>query len=115
MPLNEPTTKKPEQPQRFLPDWQPTEKGMQKEFSAYLEGLNKNWLAHMQSETALAMQFASKLSATRSIPETTTVYQEWANRRMELFTEDSRRFLADTQKLIESGLRALARGWTVGA
>jgi hypothetical protein len=122
MTLNDPTIKKPEQPQLFPAGLAASGKkqvedmiSLQKEFSEYLQEVNQNWLAHMRSEAALATQFATKLTATRSIPERATLCQEWTNRRMELFTEDSKRFLAETQKLMESSLRALASGWPAAA
>ncbi len=119
MSLNTQTPTKAEQPRLFPAGLAASGKkqmddmiSLQKEFSQYLQGFNQNWLAHMRSEAALATEFANKLTATSSIPETATVCREWNDRRMELCAEDSRRFLADTQKLMESGLRALANGWT---
>src|SRR6266487_2395945 len=46
------------------------------------------WLDRMQSEASLASDFSSKLTASHSTADTTTACQEWAKRRMELFTED---------------------------
>jgi hypothetical protein len=84
---------------------------LQREFSSYLQDLNENWLTHMQSEAALASEFTSKLSETHSIPETANICQEWANRRMELFAEDGKRFFTNTQKIVETGVRTLASSW----
>jgi hypothetical protein len=120
--LDNPTINKPGQPQPLSDEL--TAKGrmqvenllsLQKAFSTYLETVNQNWLAHMRSESALAMQFANKLAETHSIVDTTTACQEWTDQRMELFTKDSSRFLADTQRMIESGLQVLANSWTAGA
>jgi Phasin protein len=83
----------------------------QREFSSYIKDLNENWLAHMQSEAALASEFTSKLSETQSIPETANLCQEWANRRVELFAEDGKRFFTGIQKFMETGVRTLASGW----
>jgi hypothetical protein len=44
----------------------------------------------VQAEATIASEFATKLSSARSIPEATTVYQEWAGRRMEMATEDAK-------------------------
>jgi hypothetical protein len=84
---------------------------LQAEFSKYLQEANKTWLARLQSEASLASQLASELAAARSIPETTTAWQHWTKRRIELFAEDSRRLLADTEKLMETGGRMLGNGW----
>jgi hypothetical protein len=84
---------------------------LQAEFSKYLQEASKAWLARLQSESSLASQLASELAAARSLPETTTAWQHWTKRRIELFAEDSRRLLADTEKLMETGGRMLGKGW----
>jgi hypothetical protein len=65
----------------------------------------------MQSEATLAPEFASKLAAARSIPETATICQEWVSRRMEMATEDAKRLSADSQKFVATGARLLSKGW----
>jgi hypothetical protein len=87
---------------------------LQTELFKYLQEVNRSWISHMQSEASLASEFAPRLTAARSIPETATACQEWANRRMELFTQDGRRLLADTEKLFGTGARLLANGWVTG-
>jgi len=122
MSLNDPIIKDPQQPHPFPAGFaQSGEKqvkdiiSLQRDVSKYMQVVSQSWLAHMQSEADLASRYATKLTATHSIPETASVCQEWTNRRMELFTEDSKRFLAETQKLVESGIRALASGWSAAA
>ena len=83
----------------------------QKEFLQEVQEANRNWLDRMQSEANLASEFATKLTAAHSIPETATVYQEWASRRMEMAAEDAKRLLADGQKFMETGTRLLSSGW----
>lgn len=75
-----------------------------------LQEVNRNWFDRLQSEATLASEFATKLSAVRSIPETATVYQEWAAKRMEMAADDAKRLLADTQKLAETGMHLLSNG-----
>jgi hypothetical protein len=50
----------------------------------------------------------------RSIPETGAVYQEWANRHIELLAEDAKRLVADTEKFMEAGAHLLGNGWAGG-
>jgi hypothetical protein len=83
---------------------------LQSQFSDYLQEANRTWLAHMQSEASLASQLASELAAARTLPETTVAWQHWAKGRIELFTEESKRLLAQTEKLMESGGRMLGNG-----
>ena len=75
---------------------------MQTEQLEKLQEMNQSWFDRMQSEAALASEFTTKLTA---------VYQEWATRHMEMAAEDGKRFLADGQKLAETGARLLSNGW----
>jgi Phasin protein len=72
---------------------------------------NQSWLERMQSEANLASEFSSKLTASHSIADTTTACQEWANRRMELFTEDGQRLMTNSQKFMEKAAQFLSNGW----
>jgi hypothetical protein len=72
---------------------------------------NQDWLDRIQSEAALASEFTSKLTASHSIADTTTACQEWARRRMELFTEDSQRLMTNSQKFMEKTAQFLSNGW----
>jgi hypothetical protein len=84
---------------------------MQKELLEKLQQMNLSWLDRMQSEATLASEFSSELTTARSIPETATVYQKWATRRMEMAAEDTKRLLVDGQNFIETGARLLSTGW----
>ena len=84
----------------------------QSEFMENIREANQKLLDRMQSEAALASEFASKLAASRSLSDTTTVCQEWSKRRMELFAEDGKRLMADSQKFVEKVARLLSKGWT---
>jgi hypothetical protein len=88
---------------------------MQKEFMKTVEEANRMWAARMKTETELATEFAGKLSAARTLPETAAVVQEWMTRRMALFTEDSQRFVADMQKFMTAGTQLMPKGWTGGS
>ncbi len=75
-----------------------------------LQESNRQWLERMQSEANLASEFASKLTAARSIPEAMAACQEWTNRRFAMMAEDGKHLLADTQKFAETSARLLANG-----
>jgi len=83
----------------------------QTEFVDKLQETNRQWFERMQSEATLASEFATRLTAARSIPEVATAYQEWANRHMEMAAEDAKRVFADSQKLVEAGAHFLSNGW----
>jgi Phasin protein len=83
---------------------------VQKGFLETLERMNRNWFERARSEADLASEFASKLISARSVPDATSVYQQWLGRQMEMFAEDSRHFLADGQKLVEVSTRFIRTG-----
>jgi gas vesicle protein len=72
---------------------------------------NQDWLDRMQSEATLASEFSAKLTASHSIADTTTACQEWAKRRMELFTEDGQRLMTNSKNFMEKAAQFLSNGW----
>lgn len=84
--------------------------GMQQELVNAIEEMSRQWAARMKAETDLASEFAGKFSEARSAPDTARIAQEWLSRRMDLFAEDSRRFVADSQKFMAAATRMLSGG-----
>jgi predicted phage tail protein len=84
--------------------------GMQQELVNAIDEMSRQWAARMKAETDLASEFAGKLSEARSAPDTARIVQEWLSRRMDLFAEDSRRFVADSQKFMAAATRMLSAG-----
>jgi hypothetical protein len=75
------------------------------------EEVNRSWLDHLQSEAALSAEFASKMTAARSIPDVAALLLEWNKRHMEMAKVDAKHVLADTQKIMEVGARLLPGSW----
>jgi Phasin protein len=71
---------------------------------------NRQWLERMQREAELTSEFASKLTAARSIPETMSAWQEWTRQRLEMMGEDGKHLLADMQSFMETGARLMPSG-----
>jgi hypothetical protein len=84
--------------------------GMQKQMLETFEQINKDRAARVQQETELASAFAGKLTSARSIPDVMSAYQEWATRRMELFSQDSKKLFDDTQKVFSAATSMLSNG-----
>ena len=84
---------------------------VQSELLEEIREANQNWLDRIQSEAALASEFTSKLTASHSIADKTTACQEWAKRRIELFTEDGQRVMTNSQKFMEKAAQFLSNGW----
>jgi len=78
------------------------------------EQINRDRTARVQQEMELASAFASRLSAARSMPDVMSAYQEWAQRRLALFAEDSQRFVDESQKVFSTAARLLSNGGTGG-
>jgi hypothetical protein len=84
---------------------------VQSDFLEEIREANQKWLDRIQSEANLASEFSSKLTASHSMADTTTACQEWANRRLELFTEDSQLLITRSQKFMENAAQLLSNGW----
>lgn len=76
-----------------------------------LQDANRIWLERMQQEAAMTAELASKLTASRSLSETTTVLQDWTSKHIEMTTKDARRVFSDAQQIFDAG----ARFWSMSA
>jgi hypothetical protein len=81
---------------------------MQRELCDAFGEMNREWFARAQAEANLASELATRLTTARSVPDTAIMCQEWMGRRMEMFAENSRRFVADSQRFVEDSRRFLA-------
>jgi hypothetical protein len=73
--------------------------------------MNRSWLQYLRSEADLSAEFTPKMITARSIPGAATVLLEWTNRHVEMAAVDAKHVLADTQEIMEIGLRLLPGGW----
>jgi hypothetical protein len=73
--------------------------------------VNRNWFDHLRSEADLSTEFASKMTAARSIPDVAALLLDWNKRHMEMAEVDAKHVLADTQKIMEVGSRLLPGTW----
>ena len=76
-----------------------------------IQDANQSWLDHLQSEANLSTEFASKMTAARSIPDIAALLLEWNKRHMEMAKVDAKHVVADTQKIMQAGARLLPGGW----
>jgi hypothetical protein len=85
---------------------------MQKELLDVYEQASRAWLARVKSEVDLWSDLATKLSATRSMPEALESYQKFVTQRMQMAAEDGRQLVEDCQKMTQKMTRSLsATGW----
>lgn len=82
----------------------------QKELLDALEQINEHWFARVKSEAEFATAMANKLAATRSVPDMSTLYQDWFGQCMQRCIEDGNHVIADVQKLFRTGTRMAQDG-----
>ena len=88
---------------------------MQKELIDAYEQASRAWLERVKSEVDLWSELASKLTATRSVPEALEAYQACAAQRMQMATEDGRRVADECQAIMQKITRSLSNGWPSGS
>jgi hypothetical protein len=77
-------------------------------FMQVCDEIREERLARVKSEAEPAEQLMKKVTAARSIPDTTAAYGEWITRHMEMFGEDNTRLWADIQKLMGASTRLVS-------
>ena len=73
-----------------------------------LPALSQEWMSCAQAERELSSELLAKLTAARTLPESARACQEWLSRRMDMFADETRMLLADTQKLVDVGAQLFA-------
>ena len=72
---------------------------------------SRRWLDCVEAETKLTSELAAKLTAARSLPDIMAAYQEWGTRHLEMIGEETKHFLDDAQKLMQSGAHVALTNW----
>jgi hypothetical protein len=83
---------------------------MQKELLDEYEKASRAWVARVKSEVELWSELATKVTASRSIPEGLEAYRDCVSQRMQMAADDGRRLFEDGQKIIASVTKAVANG-----
>ncbi len=77
----------------------------QKHFWDIAGKISQVWLDQAQSEAALISEMFGRLAATRSAPDAAAVYQEFANRQLQIITDSNRRLVKDSEELLKANAR----------
>lgn len=80
----------------------------QAELLNIFQEINQHWRDRISAEAKVEADFASKLTAARSIPDVVTTCQEWGSRHLEMVAEDAAHLFDDTQKLMQTSARLFA-------
>ena len=78
---------------------------MQKQMIDVFEDIGREWFARATSKAELALNLPSKLTTISSIPDALSAYREWLGEWVDILSEDSRRFMTDSQKIMDAGVR----------
>src|SRR3954454_21444008 len=72
---------------------EPTEAAvaLQKGLLEAYEAASRAWLARVQAEVAMWSELATKLTATRSVPEALEAYSKSVSQRMQMAADDGKR------------------------
>jgi hypothetical protein len=88
---------------------------MQRQMLDVFEDIGREWFTRATSKAELAFELPNKLTAAGSVPDAVFAYQAWLGEWMNMFGEDSRRFISDGQKIIDAGVRCFAATSPVGS
>jgi hypothetical protein len=80
---------------------------MQAEMFDTFHAISRDWMTRATSEAELALKLPNRMSGVRSIPDAISTYQEWLGEMWSLCNEDSRRMVADGQRIMATGVRCL--------
>lgn len=73
--------------------------------------ISQVWLDQAQSEAALISEFFGRLAAARSAPDATALYQEFANRQLQIINDSTRRMFKDSEDLLKANARLWQQNW----
>jgi hypothetical protein len=73
-----------------------------------LSDIGHEWFTRATAEAEFALRLPNKLTAARSVPDAFSAYQEWFDDWVSMFGEDTRRLVADSRKLVDTGVRCFA-------
>jgi hypothetical protein len=88
---------------------------LQKELLEAYEKGSHAWLARVQSEVAMWSELATKLMATRSVPEALETYSKCVSKRMQMAAEDGRRLFEEGQQITQKVNQSMGNGRRPGS
>ncbi len=87
---------------------------LQKDLLAAYDEASRTWLARVQSEVTLWSDLATKLAATRNVPEALEAYAKCISQRMKMAADDGRLLADEAQQIAQKITKSLGSGgWPV--
>jgi hypothetical protein len=85
---------------------------VQKEFLSTLEEISREVMSCAAAEVELGLKLSKNLNAARSLPDAMAAYEDWLSKEMNARSEDARRFMTNTQRLMNAGTRVFSNAWS---
>jgi len=83
---------------------------LQKELLESYDQASRAWLSRVQSEVSLWSDLATKLAATRTVPEALETYSKCVSERMKMAADDGRRLADEAQQITKKITKSLGDG-----
>jgi hypothetical protein len=80
----------------------------QKEMFEVLHDIGQDWFTRATTEAELAFKLPSRLTSAPTVSDAFSAYHEWLNEWMSMASEDSRRLVADSQRIMDKSVRCFA-------
>jgi hypothetical protein len=81
---------------------------LQTEMFDVLHDIGRDWVTRATSEAEFVFQLPNKLGAAQTVPDALAAYHEWLNEWMSMASEDHRRLVADSQRIMDKSVRCFA-------
>jgi hypothetical protein len=88
---------------------------LQTEMLDVLHDISRDWVARATSEAEFVFQLPNKIGAAQTMPDALTAYHEWLNQWMSMASEDQRRLVADSQRIMDKSVRCFTPASSSGA
>lgn len=78
---------------------------VQKQMLDVLNDIGQEWFARATSQAEFALKLPNRLTSAHTVPEAFSAYREWLGEWISMCDEDTRRFMADSQKIVDQSMR----------
>jgi hypothetical protein len=109
------TTVKSVQPAVFLQERTDAAVALQKALLESYDQASRAWLARVQSEVTFWSDLATKVTATRTVPEALEAYSKCVSQRMQMAADDGRLLTEEVQDISKKFAQSLGNGWPTAA
>jgi hypothetical protein len=85
----------------------------QSEFIKTLGEIGRQWVMCTTAEVEIGLKLSKKLTAAHSVPDAMSAYQEWLSDEINARAEDTRRFMTNGQRFMDSSARLFSNNFSV--